>query len=161
MRRGRIWTWAKWACTAAAVALTAIAVLSHVYACSYVTKSGDMNTARRVLIARTHVLVQTVHPAPFWDAGLDFPSAGLGWYWVTCITGHWRCGFFEHQSDSTLSVGVNLLYPLLLSTLPAAFLWYKDRRRFGPDACKGCGYDRRDLPAEAKCPECGTVPARG
>jgi hypothetical protein len=27
--------------------------------------------------------------------------------------------------------------------------------------CFHCGYDRRSLAADAKCPECGTVPARG
>jgi hypothetical protein len=28
-------------------------------------------------------------------------------------------------------------------------------------SCPACGYDRRGLPADAKCPECGTAPARG
>jgi predicted Zn-ribbon and HTH transcriptional regulator len=27
-----------------------------------------------------------------------------------------------------------------------------------PQACTKCGYDRRSLAADAKCPECGAVP---
>jgi rubrerythrin len=27
--------------------------------------------------------------------------------------------------------------------------------------CPGCGYNGRGLAADAKCPECGTVPERG
>jgi hypothetical protein len=54
---------------------------------------------------------------------------------------------------------MSVLYPVLLTTIPAAFLWYQDRRRFGPQGCQKCGYDRRGLAADSKCPECGTVPA--
>jgi peptidoglycan/LPS O-acetylase OafA/YrhL len=53
--------------------------------------------------------------------------------------------------------GVALLYPVLLT---AVLLWYADRRRFAPGRCAKCGYDRAGLGAVAKCPECGTVPAK-
>jgi hypothetical protein len=36
-----------------------------------------------------------------------------------------------------------------------------ERGRFGPHACKKCGYDRHGLAADAACPECGTVPMGG
>jgi hypothetical protein len=57
--------------------------------------------------------------------------------------------------------GVVLLYPVLLTALPAALLWYADCRRSKPGACGRCGYDRAGLAADAKCPECGTAPKAG
>jgi rubrerythrin len=33
------------------------------------------------------------------------------------------------------------------------------RRRMRRDLCPRCGYDRRGLAADAKCPECGSVPS--
>jgi hypothetical protein len=50
---------------------------------------------------------------------------------------------------------------LLAVSVAHAFVWrrqrvdYKEYRRI---ACRACGYDRRGLAADAKCPECGTVP---
>jgi ribosomal protein L34E len=40
--------------------------------------------------------------------------------------------------------------------LPAAFLWYRHRRRaIGPGRCPRCGYDLAGLAEGAGCPECG------
>jgi hypothetical protein len=52
--------------------------------------------------------------------------------------------------------------PFLLCAVPTAILSRRDyiltsRARAG--RCPKCGYDRRGLAADAKCPECGTVPA--
>jgi hypothetical protein len=46
-------------------------------------------------------------------------------------------------------------------TLVPLWLLLRGRSRTRAGCCRFCGYDRRGLPAEAKCPECGTVPARG
>ena len=35
----------------------------------------------------------------------------------------------------------------------------RHRRWASTGACMRCGYDRGGLAADAKCPECGTVPA--
>jgi hypothetical protein len=58
---------------------------------------------------------------------------------------------------------VDVMPPVALTLIPAALLWYADRRRFAPHQCKRCGYDRRGLVggADAKCPECGTVATSG
>jgi hypothetical protein len=69
----------------------------------------------------------------------------------------WNAGTLYMATSSMLWVGVSVVYPVLLTTIPAAFFWYKDRRRFGPHQCKKCGYDRGGLDPNAKCPECGTV----
>jgi rubrerythrin len=56
---------------------------------------------------------------------------------------------------------------MLLAGLGAVALWIEDARRrraaraIAAGLCKKCGYDRRGLPADATCPECGTVPAGG
>jgi len=70
----------------------------------------------------------------------------------------WHGGICYSVKPYVVEVGVSVLYPVLLTTIPAALLWYADRRRFGLHACKKCNYDRRGLPPDAKCPECGTVP---
>jgi hypothetical protein len=58
-------------------------------------------------------------------------------------------------------IGVPLWALVSVVLLPAALLWGADvrlaRRRRG-GLCLSCGYDRRGLAADAKCPECGTVP---
>jgi hypothetical protein len=96
-----------------------------------------------------------VRPARSWRWGRQNEDPG------TDEAAFWRAGLLWYEYAGLRGIGFSLLYPVLLTTLPAAFLWYKDRRRFGTHACGGCGYDRRGLPAQAKCPECGTVPARG
>ena len=50
---------------------------------------------------------------------------------------------------------VTLIYPGLLTTAPAAILWYRGRRRPGAHQCAKCGYDRRGLAPDAAYPECG------
>ena len=54
-----------------------------------------------------------------------------------------------------------VVVPLWLPWLAIAGLtiwrWRADRL-IVPHACSKCGYDRRGLAMDAKCPECGTVP---
>lgn len=62
------------------------------------------------------------------------------------------------RSAEGWAAGTSLLYPILLTSLPAVLLWYTDRRRPRPHACPKCSYDRRGLAPDTKCPECGTTP---
>jgi hypothetical protein len=58
----------------------------------------------------------------------------------------------------------SLAVPLWLPWLAVAgFTVWRRRadRLIVPQACNTCGYDRRGLAADAKCPECGTTPAAG
>jgi hypothetical protein len=60
-------------------------------------------------------------------------------------------------------VTVPLWMPLLLAGAPTALLWrphLRIRRRMRLGHCPGCGYDRRGLAAEIKCPECAMLPTK-
>jgi hypothetical protein len=171
MRRRRFRTWAKWACTLAAVVAVGVAAVSVFY-------SGELFWAwpgghrvvglwfdRGLLCAIDNRDLGAADVASSWEST---PHVHAGWCWgwsaeMRMDTGEpgWRAGVMYEAGPLFRKAGTSLLYPVLLTTIPAAFLWYKDRRPRGPHACKGCGYDRSGLPAEAKCPECGTVPARG
>ena len=53
---------------------------------------------------------------------------------------------------------VPLWLPALLIAAPSAWLWWRDRQRWGlgpAGRCAACGYDLTGLPAGAACPECG------
>lgn len=58
-------------------------------------------------------------------------------------------------------VSIPLWMVLAAAVVPAARAWRADartRRAQSPSSCGTCGYDRRGLAADGKCPECGTVP---
>jgi hypothetical protein len=171
MRRRRILRWAKWACTLAAVVAVGVAVLSTLCACRYIVVSKDGRSANTFLLCAGLIEIDHVNDWPSvsaWAApGLltSRPQSGH-WFWGLSresglVGSQWGAGTLWSRDPSGSSVGVSLMYPFLLTVVPAALLWYANRSRIGPGICVRCGYDRRGLPAEAKCPECGTVPARG
>jgi hypothetical protein len=171
MRRGRFGTWAKWACTLAAVVAVGVAVASGVRSCGvhFGSMSGrwgcSVQAERGTLVllimgdqapvGRQRRLYLDCETAKEWRWGTEEDMRFLGW-----VGGVWA----RHAESPPLSVwylGTTVLYPVLLTTIPAAFLWYKDRPPRGPHACKGCGYDRRGIAAEGPCPECGSAPRAG
>jgi hypothetical protein len=76
---------------------------------------------------------------------------------------HWRDSdwswWFHFERD-----GINVvpLWAIMLVTgVPALLLLSAARRlRRRPGHCHGCGYDRRGLPWDAPCPECGAPQTR-
>jgi hypothetical protein len=167
MRRRRLLRWAKWTSTLAAGLALGAAVFSGLFMSYYEIVSAD--TRRSSLLFLGEGLAWCRYSASHTRDSNARPSGGgvgrlVRWDWG--LTGdarshllglNWRAGVLWTRTPFGWELGVSVVYPVLLTTIPAAFLWYKDRRRFGPHACKGCGYDRRGLPAEAKCPECGTL----
>ena len=86
--------------------------------------------------------------------------ASWRWTWQHQQSGLWYAedSRLLHSDDFVIPVWMPILVwmaacsPLWCLVLQAAW-----RRHLG--LCVACGYDRRGLPADAKCPECGTVPA--
>jgi len=61
-------------------------------------------------------------------------------------------------------VFVPLWIPILILAAPVVLLWRADRRaalRRRAGHCRSCGYSRRGLAPDAKCPECGAAPGAG
>lgn len=54
------------------------------------------------------------------------------------------------------STYIPLWAPCALLAIPAAWLWWRGRRRFGLGQCQSCGYHLAGLRAAA-CPECGVI----
>jgi hypothetical protein len=73
----------------------------------------------------------------------------------------WKPRLFRDPQDGTVDVRVPAWILLVLTATPAVVLWWPQvravRRRLA-GRCPKCGYDRRGIAADAKCPECGTVP---
>jgi hypothetical protein len=88
------------------------------------------------------------------------------WAWGDPPPGgmHMLCGFFYiYRPGKSAVAGMTMLYPVLAATAGAALLWRADikarrRERAMANACASCGYDRRGLAGDVKCPECSTVP---
>jgi hypothetical protein len=82
------------------------------------------------------------------------------WRWRLEDNSRWMVDLLPSVSGTGgVSVAVPLWIPAIVLGAWAGLLW---RRELWPRAewrCAKCGYDRRGLVADAKCPECGTVPA--
>jgi hypothetical protein len=76
--------------------------------------------------------------------------------------GSWKPGV--ERMSIQLTVYVPLWIPFAVAAVSAGALWCPAAFRRHPRAqqsCPACGYDRRGLAADAKCPECGVVPTHG
>jgi hypothetical protein len=167
MKRPRLRKWAKWACTAAALLAAGIAIGSRFFwwRCVAFREKGTVlrmidlgGGLLQVYDIHSEMAVQSVNEentlvmCPQWSWGLSGQQTG------PFVGGDWRWGVYYKRDSLDLVHGVSLLYPVVLTLIPTALLWHADRRPSGPDACKKCGYDRRDLAPDTACPECGTVP---
>jgi hypothetical protein len=88
---------------------------------------------------------------PGWEVGKATPPIRCNW-WFT----------FKWNPEDERMVFVPLWAPLACSGAATGLLWWPDvRRRWRRRSrrCASCGYDRRGLAADAKCPECGTAPS--
>ena len=70
-------------------------------------------------------------------------------------------GRVSWDSQSRLHFSIPLWALALPATLVTVLIWRHDRLatcRAMTGACPKCTYDRRGIPADAPCPECGTSP---
>jgi hypothetical protein len=168
MRRRWIRKSAKWTCTIAAMLVAGAGVFCLFGTASfvYVSKGGVDHGIVEVgggylTVAASfgyEVLGGPIHEG----LEIDTPVAwSWGMYDEAGSTRMSRGGISWHASSGPIGerwAGVTLLYPFLLTALPAGLLWWKDRHGFGPGRCRKCGYDRAGLTAATNCPECGTPP---
>jgi hypothetical protein len=76
----------------------------------------------------------------------------------------WRWGYAGSDPSCARYQQIPIWPGVVAFAAPACILWLTDRRSNWfrlAGACPKCGYDRRGLAADAKCPECGKLPERG
>jgi hypothetical protein len=129
-----------------------------------------VNTVADVELMRTPALVVGIdHGAVRVRIGESFGDTLPTWQGpsVTLRSYHealpWLLPFRDDWGPFT-EYSLPLWIPLLLCGVPAGCSWRRvilKRRWQRAGLCPECGYDRRGLAADAKCPECGTVPEAG
>jgi hypothetical protein len=106
-------------------------------------------------VAVTHFFSVQDHPFTAQESHMDawacFLSSGLSRSWPT---------YWEYPAGRPW-LSIPCWTPLVIVVPLAFYLVWRDRRLSRPGRCEVCGYDRRGLVggADAKCPECGTVPS--
>jgi hypothetical protein len=164
MQWRRLRTVAKWT-GAVATAFVALALLAAVLLVARVDKdvwSGQVVSSRGVLMSRGAVAVRngTINfagipgaPQSGWKCEAAWRPSPVQWVPEDRLYGS--------AQGMTEEFWVPLWIPFLLVAVPTALVWradYTAARRARSGLCATCGYDRRALAADAKCPECGTVP---
>ena len=157
MKRPRGRTWAKWGrvgCTLASLVVFGAWIGSWWVAVYWV--NGRPSHLMNVELGRGVLAVEWYVPDP---ARLHYKSTPNRFEaeWLPPeyrYQAHWLP--FRSHNTRAVRTEVPLWMPLVALLVPTAWLWRGEiRRRVPPLTCGGCGYDRRGLPADAVCPECG------
>ena len=98
-----------------------------------------------------------------WLGGIVIGEHGLGWggwyFFAFDLSDLRRLGFTLPRYTNYQFLGWDLTIPVwlavLISAIPTAVLWHRDRRTVKPGYCVKCGYDLRA--SKKTCPECGTA----
>jgi len=136
----------KWTCTLGVVLIASAWATSSTYLLRY---NGRAWTAQ--FYAGALMVFEEPSRRPYWSVGaLTNPVKDRSTQWS-----------FRLMGGPPVVIVVPLWAPLLVAAITASVLWPMDHRadrRGRVGRCPKCGYDRRGLAADAKCPECGTVP---
>jgi hypothetical protein len=66
------------------------------------------------------------------------------------------CGWPHVRSTTVTLAQMPLWAPFVLTGLPGAYLWWRDRLPIRAGCCRKCGYDLTGN-VSGRCPECGTA----
>lgn len=153
-------SFAKWACTVAAVTALGIQFGSHWYGLTWIRSTRprsvwlvihrgwgylELTDVPRLPVPNgLEIGVVSGHPSPQ-ERAQPYPRA---------LSLHWR---YVRASGP-------LWIPALAFALPAAFFWWRDapafrrRRAMRRNECPSCGYSLAGLSRGNECPECGATP---
>ena len=84
----------------------------------------------------------------------------LGAAWGISTQREWytyRAYLHRSSSERTSEVYIPIWMPFLLTAVPTAIIFWRDRRRIPAHCCQGCGYDLTGN-TSGVCPECGVQP---
>lgn len=156
MRWRRFRTWAKWTCTGAAILLGIVWLASPWLHVGWARRDWTADIG-----AGTLDLCSCRTPVPAGFQGLWFlrqePTA-MRWKYESFDFGNAAQGILGH------CYAIPLWPPLLFAIIATTVLWWpvlRGWRRERAGCCARCGYERRGLAPDAKCPECGANPVGG
>jgi hypothetical protein len=152
----------KWALTLAAAAATGLAIFSGLYwsRCTTVIHHGA--TLRFVRLSAGLLTIEEIDDRSVAGSAVWAPwqmewSPAWDWGLSSNATPPWYMGVLYKRSAAYRGYGISMVYPVILTSLPAALLWYTDPPSFGPGRCHKCGYNRAGIAPDKACPECGAV----
>jgi hypothetical protein len=151
---------AKWLLTALALPLAAATIGSFWY--GLLINYSDPSDG---VTGSLHVSYGILQWSRYW--GNSYRTADFTWNYARLSAADqrppWTWRFYD-PGPIGKHVFLPLWIPAGLGALPGALLWVHDirmRHRDRAGHCFKCGYDRRGLPSESNCPECGSPAPSG
>jgi hypothetical protein len=144
MRRSRARSWAKWTLAVLLVLNVVVTMVSWKYGNEW---RGESGFSMDVCCGRV-IMGRTLGYGTGWNLFYDFYPGDIGQHFRFL----WRTG------RGLWYLGIPTWALFVVTLIPATLVWWPDVRsasRRHRGHCPACGYDRRGLAADAKCPECG------
>lgn len=148
-RRGRVRRMAKWTGVLVCLVVAGSWVVSTQWTCRYIFDLSPKRRTTVMLYAGSLACLTVDRDLVDVSGGSISSKGGISLVWVPAY----------RRSGETL-VAIPPWMPFVAVALPTAWLWWRDRRGWGPGRCVACGYDLAGLPAGSDspvCPECGKV----
>lgn len=166
-RRQRLRRMLKWTCPALLVLLAGLWLISSRWFVMYGDSGNDLADSRAWAIGlrqgTAHIaVVDRRAERAYNDTHVDGSHHWMphGFHFWRVRTPQPMAWSPEFQRDyCSWGLLVPLWIPFLACALPTAWLFWRDRRRYGPGHCRRCGYDLTGN-TSGRCPECGETTQR-